>query len=549
MQTILLATGENKVLQPLTDTIPSPMLPVLNRPVMSYQLELLARQGIEESLVCVHHLADQIERYFGTGEWWKVRLSYLLQPEPLGTAGSLKWAEHSLTDAFLCLRADAAHQLDLSALWGAHKASGYVATVVVCQRPTPEMKRYQISEKRQVVSQETKLPVWMNRYDTGAYLFEPQVLDFIPKCKSYDIYSQLIPTLLAAGFPVGSFELDPYYGSMDSFQNFASFQWHYLKHCFHNLEPSPVMAPDWKGREISKGVWVGGNHKIHPKARLSAPVVIGENVYIGRDAQVGPNAVIGSNVIIDDGATVTQSVVLDETYIGMLIKIENYLVSRSQVIDLLSETSLSISDPVILNDTTLKKISQKMTRLLDITAAALLLFILTPLQLIIVAWLLLTGSPVFQHAVYLSKQTRQSVSSSAKQLLTVRLAHFNASKPGSRWIERLEWHRIPELWSVLKGDLKLVGLSPLLVGGEHRIPEMWWFLRQSHEPGFTGLWYVQAGENDDLDDRLIADAYYLATRNFWRDVSIFLRTPFAWWKKTFRPRPSRMGKREGSHAV
>jgi lipopolysaccharide/colanic/teichoic acid biosynthesis glycosyltransferase len=120
---------------------------------------------------------------------------------------------------------------------------------------------------------------------------------------------------------------------------------------------------------------------------------------------------------------------------------------------------------------------------------------------------------------------------------TVYLPNFATRRQGrltalGRWLERWELCRLPELWSVLKGELALVGVKPLSAEEASGLTENWQQTRQGYREGFTGLWYVQTGRGDELDDVLIADAYYAATRNWQQDMTLLLRTPVAWWQRT-----------------
>ena len=116
MQILLLATGETDKLRPLTKNTPAPMLPVANRPAMVYAIEMLARQGIKKIMVSLYHMGGSVEAYFGDGRRWGIEIEYVLQREAWGTAGALKWAEHSLTDTCMVLPADIIIDLDIEAI-------------------------------------------------------------------------------------------------------------------------------------------------------------------------------------------------------------------------------------------------------------------------------------------------------------------------------------------------------------------------------------------------------------------------------------------------
>lgn len=528
MQTLLQATGETKLLNPLTDRVPGPMLPLLNRPLMSYQLELLARQGFDQALVSVYHMADQIERYFNTGDRWRVHLTYLLQPEPLGNAGALKWAEHAIHETILCLPADSVIEIDLAAALAAHKASGCVATAIVTRGQKTALKRYRVDHSGHILGLGYSHPTVANWNDTGMYLFEPEVLQYIPRRKKFDVYSQLIPALLVAEQEVGTWELTDRCGLLDSFQGYARLQHDFLYECYYNAQAAPLVAPDWKGMETERGIWVGRNHRIHPSVQLTPPVLIGENTYVGPNAQIGPDVVIGANAMIEEGVTVAHSTIFDQSYVGMLLKIDHYLINHDLLIDFPSETKVSVSDGIFLHNTLLKRPTRKVSRLLDLLLAVLVLVLTLPLALLAVLWLLLIGSPLLQKIPHLARQSTRQDPGNSYHLRTFPLYRFATTKPASKWLERLEIHRIPELWSVIKGDMRIVGVSPQPANNAYRMADQWWTSRQNEMPGLTGLWYVETVINQRQEDWMIADSVYFVTHSFWTDVMIVLRTPFAW---------------------
>jgi lipopolysaccharide/colanic/teichoic acid biosynthesis glycosyltransferase len=95
-------------------------------------------------------------------------------------------------------------------------------------------------------------------------------------------------------------------------------------------------------------------------------------------------------------------------------------------------------------------------------------------------------------------------------------------------MERLEWHRLPELLNVIKGDTALIGVKPLPPEDLAHLTEEWQQRRIACKSGFTGLWYIQTDRCSPLDDVLVADAYYAATRDLRTDLGILRGTPGAW---------------------
>ena len=102
-----------------------------------------------------------------------------------------------------------------------------------------------------------------------------------------------------------------------------------------------------------------------------------------------------------------------------------------------------------------------------------------------------------------------------------------------RWLERLEWDHLPALWNVLRGDLLLVGVKPLKPSEAAQVHEEWAQQRYQWPAGLTGLWYIQGQPEQmaTLDDTLVADAYYAATRTWRDDLKLLARTPGAWLRR------------------
>lgn len=531
MQAILLATAENEKLQPLTLGVPGPMLPVVNRPVMAYPLELLARVGFKEVLVSLYHQGGAIESYFGAGRRWGVHLNYVLQRQAWGSAGALKWAGSLLKEAFIVLPADALIDIDVEAAVVQHLAYGSVVTVIAHSQPYGPPIRLDVGSRAVFPDDGGNYTL----YQTGAYIFEPAVLGYIPARTRFEIVDDLLPALLAAEVPVHAYQMVGYWNPLTNFQKYQSAQRTFLYAAANsamaaNGTPPPRYARIERSRQIGKGIWVGRNNVIHPSARFSPPVYIGDNCYIGRDVEVGPETVIGNNVIIDDEASVGDSVVLDYTYVGELVNVSHRIVAKRQMIDPASGEQSEVVDGFLLNEIRPAVVGGALQRGVDVVLALLLMVLTLPLMVLLAVGCLLTTGRLFG-------RTARTHRADGGEPQTVYLPNFATRREGNvtllgQWLERWELHRLPELWSVVKGDLALVGVKPLSAEEAGHLTESWQQTRYGYREGFTGLWYVQTGRDSELDDILIADAYYAATRSWQQDLSLLLRTPAAWWHRT-----------------
>ena len=540
MQAVLLATGESQKLRPLTERIPSPMIPVMNRPIMVYNLELLGRLGFKRILVSVHSFAGSIERYFGDGQKWGLSLEYLLQRDALGSAGALRWAKRLLQETFIVMPADEIADLEIAQAIHRHVAQQAPATVVVQPGPLQGSRALLVGAGGRIHAVgggPASTPAWT---DTGIYLFDPCVLDLIPPRLPFEIHQHLLPKLLAEGIPALACPLPGYWNPLDTFQNYAEAQQVFLSKALKDETPSEEKITyrynSLESRQIAHGIWAGRNVKIHPGARLVPPASIGHNSWIGREVELGPGAVIGSNVVIDQGATIQHSIILDDTYVGKLVNLENRLVNQDQLIDLCTNEYIRVPDPILLGKADPHFVAAGFKRPLDFLLAVLFLLINLPLTLTLGILLLLSTGRVFKSVPCRSACSFRRNSHPGKTE-TFDLLHFNTCREDGRpvwfgrWVESWEGQRLPELWNVLKGDLAMVGLKPVVTEAESQIRKVWQLEQGEAPAGFFGLWYVQTDGDSPLEESLVADAYYLATRSWALDWRILWGIPAAWYRR------------------
>ncbi|MBE0695330.1 MAG: sugar transferase [Anaerolineaceae bacterium] len=537
MQAILLATAKTDRLHPLSETIPSPVLPIAGRPVMAYSLELLARQDCKRIHVSLYNSGNYIEAYFGSGSRWGINLEYLLQPNDWGSAGSVRWARQHLIDSFVVMPADMLVDLDLNAIVEQHKSSQSAATVVLTsKRPVPLQAQQENPSKSDI-----KKPATGECVETGIFVLDPKVIDFIPSRAYFDISTQLIPALIAAGLPVQQVMSDGYWNPLETFADYLEAQKTVLdsalaKQSMMTIVPF-IRYPAVEGRQIRKGVWIGHDSSIHPLARLRPPIFIANNCYIRKGVDLGPHAIIGNNVIIDEDATVANSTVLDHTYVGQLVNLVNRVVNKKLLIDGNSGETVYISDQHLLSETYRIIDDSGLARLAEFSFALLALLVSLPISLIISLLLLVFSGRVFRwfpriHMAPSDPGTLQEPEYKSFKLL--RFATRNA-KGKESWIgkvlERWELYRLPELWNIIKGDIRLVGVKPLSPEENSLVKEAWQKTRYEASPGFTGLWYVQTTSGSNFDEILVSDAYYAATRTWNGDIKLVFQSILAWFRR------------------
>jgi NDP-sugar pyrophosphorylase family protein len=537
IQAILLATANTDRLHPLTETIPSPVIPIAGRPVMAYSLELLARQDCKRIHVSLYNSGNYIEAYFGSGSRWGIHLEYLLQPNDWGSAGSIHWARQHLTDSFMVIPADRLFDLDLAAIFEQHKSSQSVATVVITKK-RPTLSHIQ-DENPSTSGEQPSSPD--DCVETGIFVLDSKVIDFIPSRTHFDISSQLIPALIAAGLPVQQVMSEGYWNPLETIADYQEAQQTILNSALANHAMTKIVPfiryPAVEGRQIREGVWVGHDSSVHPLARLRPPVYIANNCYIRKGVDLGPYAIIGNNVIIDEDATVTNTTVLDHTYVGQLVNLENRVVNKRLLIDSRTSETVYVSDQHLLSETYRIIDDSGLAHLAEIFLAILALLVSSPISLIISLLLLVFSGRVFRWFPRIHMAPTDPGSSQEPEYKSFKLLRFvtRDAKGKVTWIgkvlERWDLYRLPELWNIIKGDIRLVGVKPLSPEENSLVREAWQKTRYAVSPGFTGLWYVQTTAASNFDDILVSDAYYVATRTWSGDFKLVFQSILTWFRR------------------
>ena len=292
MQAIVLVGGEGTRLRPLTATVPKPALTLVDRPFLAYMIEWLAGHGVTEVVLACGFLPDVLrEALAGEEERAGVRIRYVVEPEPLGTAGAIRFAAdvlgQDLDDGFLALNGDVLTDLDLSALLSAHRQRGAAATIAL--HPVEDASAYglvQSGEGGEVLEflEKTgeRAPGEVN---AGMYVLERSVLDLVPAAQSVSIEREVFPRLVGNG--LYGLRLDGYWMDIGTPERYLQASWDILE-----------------GRVRTR---------VEPRA---GGVLVGAGAEIAADATVGPRAVLGSGCRVGSGAEVRESVLLDGCVVG-----------------------------------------------------------------------------------------------------------------------------------------------------------------------------------------------------------------------------------------
>src|SRR5574340_131786 len=311
MKAVVMAGGEGTRLRPLTSMRPKPMVPIVNQPVMEHILGLVKHHGMNEVVATLAFMPQVIEDYFGDGDEWGMDISYAIEETPLGTAGSVKNAADALTEPFLVISGDALTDIDLTGVIEFHKAHGGAVTIALKRVPDPLEFGVVITDENGKVERFLEKPTWgqvfSDTINTGIYVVDPLVFDYIPEGRAFDFSSELFPALMKDGHELYGCVVDGYWCDVGSLERYVQVHKDILD------GKTMLFVP---GARTKDDVWVGHGASIDPAAQLSPKVVIGANTKVRAGAKIGPYTVIGDNCLIGVDAETEHSIIWNDSFLG-----------------------------------------------------------------------------------------------------------------------------------------------------------------------------------------------------------------------------------------
>ena len=294
IQAIIMAGGEGVRLRPLTLQTPKPLCPLLGEPVMGYAVKLLKAHGVTDIGVTLWYQPQKIRRHFRKGESYGVKLKYYEEKEPVGTAGSVKMARKQVSGAFFVLSGDGLTDCDLTAALRFHQEKKALATLVLKRVSVPLPYGVVLTDSDSRVTRFIEKPEWKRVFsdlvNTGVYILEPEIFDYIPDTGAPDFGKDIFPALLAGGLPVYGYETEGYWCDVGDQRAYLQAQTDVLQ--------GKVRLPHLSG--------IHETARVDPSARLEGNVYIGENAVVAPGAVIR-DAVIGNGAYVGPGVTVENS--------------------------------------------------------------------------------------------------------------------------------------------------------------------------------------------------------------------------------------------------
>jgi mannose-1-phosphate guanylyltransferase/phosphomannomutase len=340
MKAMILAAGVGSRLDPLTRTVPKPMVPIVNRPVMEHLLVLLKKHGFTEVIANVHYLGAQVMDYFGDGSRWGVDLTYSQEEQLLGSAGGVKNVESFFDDTFLVIGGDDLADIDLTKILRQHKERRAVASIALALVDEPSEYGIVLTNERGRITRFVEKPragvIFSDTANTGIYIFEPEIFDMIPRGVGYDFGKDLFPILVEQKRPFYGSLTSGYWRDVGNLMSYRYAHWDSL---------SGRVGVRFHVEEVRKDVWIGENTEIDDRAEIEHPVLIGNNCRIGRGARILENTVLGDRCVVEAGAVIRRSILWDGAHIEKGTVLERCIVGKGCHV----QTNAAIYDGTIID--------------------------------------------------------------------------------------------------------------------------------------------------------------------------------------------------------
>ena len=312
MKAILLAGGKGTRLRPLTIHTPKPIVPIFGRPFLNYQLDLLRKvPEIDEVVLSLNYQPRRIEEVFGHGDGLGIRISYVVEPQPLGTAGAIRYAGGALDDTIVVFNGDVMTAIDLASVIAFHRERRAKATIVLTPVDNPaDYGLVKTDADHNVVDfleKPTPDEITCSTINAGIYVLEPDTLGRIPKDTAWSIERSFFPSLVQdhetfVAWIHGGYWID--IGTPDKY------------HLVHNdIMDGRFAAYPFDGAPA-------GSPQVAPDARvdegavIEGPCFVGPGAVVKSGARIGVHAVVGQQCWIEDGARIEGALLWANTRVG-----------------------------------------------------------------------------------------------------------------------------------------------------------------------------------------------------------------------------------------
>jgi NDP-sugar pyrophosphorylase family protein len=344
MKAILLAGGKGTRLRPLTIHTPKPIVPIFNRAFLHYQIDLLKQvPEIDEVILSLNYQPRRIEEVFGDGADLGIKIRYVVEPVPLGTAGAIKYAGDKLTESVVVFNGDVMTQLDLAAVIRMHRERQARATIVLTPVDNPSAYGLVETDGQSNIKRFIEKPkpeeITTNHINAGIYVLEPDTFDRIPSEVPWSIERSYFPSLIERNETFVAYIYNGYWIDIGTPEKYVQVH--------HDIMDGRFVAPPFAGLTSPRRC-IAPDVRIEDGATIEDPVFIDEGVLVKAGARLGPYAVLGRQTQVEEEAIIERAIVWPNCRIGSQSSIADAVLGRQCHIG----RNVSLNSGAVLGDKT-----------------------------------------------------------------------------------------------------------------------------------------------------------------------------------------------------
>ena len=341
MKAILLAGGKGTRLRPLTIHTPKPIVPIFDRPFLHYQLDLLKNvPEIDEVILSLNYQPRRIEEIFGNGADSGLGIRYVVEPEPLGTAGAVRYAGDSLRESVVVFNGDVLTQVDLAAVIALHRERRAKATIVLTPVENPTAYGLVETDDAGSIQRFLEKPkadeITCDTINAGIYVLEPDTFDRIPTGTAWSIERSFFPSLIERGETFVAYTYRGYWidiGTPDKYMQ-----------VHRDIMDRRFRAAPFSGAQSA--VWIAPDARIDEGATIEGPCFIDAGAVVRTGARIGPYSVVGRHCLVEEHAVIDHAIVWANTRVCQEATVRRSILGRQCHIG----RSAMVEDGVVLGD-------------------------------------------------------------------------------------------------------------------------------------------------------------------------------------------------------
>lgn len=340
MKALVLAGGFGTRIQPLTNSIPKPMLPILNRPMMEHIIiKLRDELKIKDIVVLLYFKPDIIKNHFKDGSELGVNITYVQPDDDYGTAGAVSFAKEFLDETFIIVSGDLVTNFNFKDIKKFHEKKNSQLTITLTSVEDPLQFGVVIADKNDRITKFLEKPSWgevfSDTINTGIYLIEPEILDYIPHGSNFDFAKDLFPLLMSKDIPLWGCPIEGYWRDVGNPKSY--------REVYEDIFNGDIKLP-FKGEKKkidSATLYLEEGVFLPAKIRVKGTVVIGKNTRIEEGVTLN-NVCLGSNIFVDKHSELINTTLWDDVNLGSKVKLHNSIICNDCKINNDSKASFGV---------------------------------------------------------------------------------------------------------------------------------------------------------------------------------------------------------------